>query len=105
MPTHSGSGSGPGPLHHEPGSNEPEVTRLLEALTAARTTVRRSTEDLQDAACAYVRHLKRGGLRAEQVIVRLKTAIDTAGLRNRSLERDALIETTITHCIREYYRD
>ena len=80
------------------------ASTLVAALQSAAAGVEDSRARLEETVCAYVAHLKADGMFAEQALIRVKKAIEQAGLRRDGSNVDLIIDRVITLCIEEFYK-
>ena len=87
--------------------------RLVLAVMRAARLARAPTPELREAACAYVRELKRRGYAPERVLVAVKTLVTDAGLKRTGVWADRgslpihpdteVMDHVVAWCIEEYF--
>lgn len=67
--------------------------------------VAEKTMELHDAVSEYVEYLKNERLEAPEAVVRIKQAPAQAGLEIRGHAADMFVESAVTLCIEEFYKE
>ena len=83
---------------------DPSAATLVAALQNAAVGLEDSRARLEETVCDYIAYLKAEGLFAEQALIRVKQAINQAGLDRDGTRVETMIDRVITLCIREFYK-